>query len=81
VRAAVDLERALCRIPEDLRLALILHDVEGYTHEEVATLLDIRPGTSKSRTSRAREHRRTLLRGDPPRTDTIPADSKHGEAT
>lgn len=64
IAAIMDLERALARLPDGLRIALILHDVEGHTHEEVAALLDISPGTSKSRTSRARRHLRALLRPD-----------------
>ncbi len=36
------------------RHVLVLHDIEGHTHEEIARLLDIEPGTSKSQLSRAR---------------------------
>lgn len=81
VGTAIDLERALCRIPDDLRLTLLLHDVEGYTHAEIAELLGIRPGTSKSRTARAREHLRTLLGADSPRVAAIVPESRLEEAT
>jgi RNA polymerase sigma-70 factor (ECF subfamily) len=37
------------------REVLVLHDVEGYTHEEIANVLGIESGTSKSRLSRARQ--------------------------
>jgi RNA polymerase sigma-70 factor (ECF subfamily) len=52
--AAVDVEAALAALPEGLREVLVLHVIEGYTHEEVAGLLGIAPGTSKSRLFDAR---------------------------
>jgi RNA polymerase sigma-70 factor (ECF subfamily) len=57
----LDLERALRELPEGYREVLLLHDVEGYTHEEIAGLLGIAPGTSKSQLSRAREWMRRRL--------------------
>jgi RNA polymerase sigma-70 factor (ECF subfamily) len=45
------------------REVLVLHDVEGYTHEEIASLLGIEIGTSKSRLSRARQLFRERWRG------------------
>jgi len=59
----VDLERAIAALPEGYREALILHDVEGYTHAEAARLLGVDPGTSKSQLSRARQALRGLLEG------------------
>jgi RNA polymerase sigma-70 factor (ECF subfamily) len=50
----VDLERALAGLPDGYREVLVLHDVEGYTHEEIAQRLAISSGTSKSQLSRAR---------------------------
>jgi RNA polymerase sigma-70 factor, ECF subfamily len=50
----LDLERAVRQLPEGYREVLVLHDIEGYTHEEIAGLLGILPGTSKSQLSRAR---------------------------
>lgn len=58
----LDLERALAQLPPGFREVLVLHDVEGFTHEEVGALLGIRPGTSKSQLSRARYAMRRLLR-------------------
>lgn len=43
------------------REVLLLHDVEGHTHEEVGTLLGISQGTSKSQLHRARRRLRQLL--------------------
>ncbi len=48
------LEEALARLAPGYRAVLVLHDVEGYRHEEVADLLGITEGTSKSQLARAR---------------------------
>ena len=61
----IDLERAIQRLPDGYREAVVLHDIEGYTHEEIAGLLGIEPGTSKSQLWRARRALRELL-GRPP---------------
>ena len=55
------LERALDGLPEGLRQVLILHDVEGYTHEEIANVLGVTSGTSKSQLFKARSKMRVLL--------------------
>jgi RNA polymerase sigma-70 factor (ECF subfamily) len=57
----VDLESAIEQLPPGYREVFVLHDVEGYTHEEIAGLLGIEPGTSKSQLSRARQRLRTAL--------------------
>jgi RNA polymerase sigma-70 factor (ECF subfamily) len=59
----VDLEQAIAALPAGFRHVLILHDVEGYTHEEIAALLGIVPGTSKSQLARARGAVRRALSG------------------
>lgn len=51
----LDLELAIASLPGGYRAVLVLHDVEGYTHEEIAALLEIDAGTSKSQLSRARK--------------------------
>ena len=55
------LEAALDRLPEGMRQVLILHDVEGYTHEEIGEVLGIAAGTSKSQLFKARAKMRALL--------------------
>ena len=55
------LERALDELPKRMRKVLILHDVEGYTHEEIGELLGVAPGTSKSQLFKARGKMRTML--------------------
>lgn len=57
----IDLERAVQQLPEGYRQVLVLHDVFGHTHEEIARQLDIRAGTSKSQLARARAKLRALL--------------------
>jgi RNA polymerase sigma-70 factor (ECF subfamily) len=57
----IDLERALARLPDHQRLVLVLHDVEGFTHDEIAAQLGVAPGTSKVTLSRARQAMRRLL--------------------
>jgi RNA polymerase sigma-70 factor (ECF subfamily) len=52
--AALDLERALSRLPEGARQVFVLYDVEGYGHEDIARLMRISVGTSKSQLHRAR---------------------------
>lgn len=59
--AILDLEQEVRRLPEGYREVLVLHDIEGHTHEEIAGLLGIAPGTSKSQLSRARGHLRSRL--------------------
>jgi len=58
----IDLETAIASLPDRSRLVLILHDIEGFGHDEIAHLLQIEPGTSKSQLSRARDAIRNMLR-------------------
>lgn len=51
---AWDVERALARLPDDQRAAIILVDVEGWPVAEAAAILQVPPGTVKSRCSRGR---------------------------
>ncbi|MGH7631294.1 MAG: RNA polymerase sigma factor [Gemmatimonadales bacterium] len=62
--ARIDVERALARLPPGYREVVVLHELEGYTHEEIAELLGIEPGTSKSQLHHARRRLRTLIRED-----------------
>lgn len=57
----LDLEQAIAALPNGYRQVLVLHDVEGYTHEEISHMLDIEVGTSKSQLSRARSSVRKAL--------------------
>jgi RNA polymerase sigma factor (sigma-70 family) len=50
----MDLERALSRLPNGARTVLVLHDIQGYQHEEISSLTGIAVGTSKAQLHRAR---------------------------
>ena len=56
------LEWALDRLPGGMRKVLILHDVEGYTHDEIGKMLGTTAGTSKSQLFKARGKMRELLK-------------------
>jgi RNA polymerase sigma-70 factor (ECF subfamily) len=58
---ALDLERAIARLPAGARAVLVLHDLHGYTHEEIAHLLEIEPSSSRSQLVRARRALRCML--------------------
>lgn len=58
---AIDLEHAIGTLPEGARDVYVLHDVQGYTHREIADLLGIVEGTSKSQLNRARALLRSAL--------------------
>ena len=64
----MDLERAIAQLPEGCRTAFVLHDVEGFEHNEIARLLGISEGTSKSQVHKARMKLRAMLRAsaEPP---------------
>lgn len=57
----IDLERAIRVLPDDYRMVLVLHDVEGMKHHEIAERLGIPVGTTKSQLFRARRMLRELL--------------------
>jgi RNA polymerase sigma-70 factor (ECF subfamily) len=59
----IDLERAIARLPEGCRAAFLLHDVEGFEHREVGSMLGISEGTSKSQVHKARLKLRKSLAG------------------
>jgi RNA polymerase sigma-70 factor (ECF subfamily) len=50
----MDFERAMDQLPGGAREIFVLHDVEGYKHEEIATMLGITSGTTKAQLHRAR---------------------------
>jgi RNA polymerase sigma-70 factor (ECF subfamily) len=57
----IALKRAIEQLPPGYKSAFVLHDVEGYEHEEVARILGISVGTSKSQLHKARLKLRGLL--------------------
>lgn len=61
----MDLERAVAKLPPRARLVFLLHDVEGFRHQEVADLMEISEGASKSQLFRARDLLRRALVAQP----------------
>ena len=57
----MDLERAIGLLPPGSKAAFLLHDVEGFEHREIADMLGISEGTSKSQLHKARMKLRMLL--------------------
>ena len=62
----LDLDRAVAGLPPRARAVLVLHDVEGWTHEEIADQLGIAPGSSKAHLHRARQLLRQRMEGHAP---------------
>jgi RNA polymerase sigma-70 factor, ECF subfamily len=58
----LDLDRAIGKLPHGCRAAFLLHDVEGFEHHEVATILGVSEGTSKSQVHKARMKLRAMLK-------------------
>ena len=67
------LERALAQLPEGMRRILVLHDVEGYNHEEIAAILGNTASTCRSQLFKARARMRELL------TQQFPLNQQHEE--
>ena len=70
VEAARALHQTIRELPEDMRAAVVLRDIQGYSYEEIAQILDINVGTIKSRISRGREKLREKLRAKSELFDT-----------
>ncbi len=64
--AGLDLRTAVSQLPAGARAVFVLHDVEGYKHEEIGTLLGVSVGTSKSQLHRARMMLRGFLTSEGP---------------
>lgn len=63
-RERLDLERAVATLPERARAVLVLHDIEGWKHEEIAAELGMAVGSSKAQLHRARKLLRERLGED-----------------
>ncbi|MBO4297377.1 MAG: sigma-70 family RNA polymerase sigma factor [Clostridia bacterium] len=59
------LERAIAGLPEDMRAAIVLRDIQGCSYDEIAEALETNVGTIKSRISRGRERLRSVLSQQP----------------
>ena len=58
----IALDKAIAQLPPGYRAVFVLHDIEGHEHEEVARMLNVAVGTSKSQLHKARMRLRALLR-------------------
>jgi len=70
VSAKVDVDAALADLPEEFRTAVILRDLVGLDYAEIAEVLDIAPGTVRSRIARGRARLADIISGNQtPRSD------------
>jgi RNA polymerase sigma-70 factor (ECF subfamily) len=67
------LRLAIAALPPQARRVFVLHDVEGFTHEQIGELLGVAAGTSKSQLFRARAQLREALAPFAPMAPTLPA--------
>jgi RNA polymerase sigma-70 factor, ECF subfamily len=72
----LSLEKAIAELAPGYRSIFLLHDVEGYEHEEIAEMLGISSGTSKSQLHKARLNLRKLLKRQAPPVTNEQAASK-----
>ena len=63
VEVRASLQDFIQELPEDMRAAIVLRDIQGYAYEEIAQMLDTNVGTIKSRISRGREKLREKISG------------------
>jgi len=59
----LDLQQAILSLPAGYREIIVMHDLEGFKHREIAEILNIKEGTSKSQLFNARQQMRKLLTG------------------
>jgi RNA polymerase sigma-70 factor, ECF subfamily len=72
-----DLDRAIAKLPEEQRSAILLVGLEGMRYEEVAAILDVPVGTIRSRLSRGRESLRKLMGYEPDEGARVATGSAH----
>jgi RNA polymerase sigma-70 factor (ECF subfamily) len=58
----IELDRAIAQLPPGYRSVFVLHDVQGHEHEDIARMLNVAIGTSKSQLHKARMKMRSLLK-------------------
>lgn len=55
IESRIDLEKSISKVPDQARAVLVLHDIEGYKHNEISKMMNIEIGTSKAHLHRARK--------------------------
>ncbi len=58
----LDINNAIDSLPRQARIIFVMHDIAGYTHEEIAEAMKLSPGTCKAQLSRARRILREVLK-------------------
>jgi RNA polymerase sigma-70 factor (ECF subfamily) len=58
----MDLRNAIDSLPHQARIVFVMHDIAGFTHEEIAEAMKLAPGTCKAQLSRARKILRGVLK-------------------
>lgn len=61
LEARLDLDAAIVRLPAGARVVFVMHDIEGYSHEEIAEMTGIAAGTARAQLWRARRALMTML--------------------
>ncbi len=64
ISAKLDVDHALSQLPEEFRVAVVLRDLAGLDYAEIAEVLDIAPGTVRSRIARGRSRLADLISGN-----------------
>ena len=67
----LDLDAALARLPEEFRAPIVLRDVAGCDYAEIASILEIPPGTVRSRIARGRRRLAGLMKVDGGNHDAV----------
>ncbi len=71
VDARIDVDAALAQLPEEFRVAVVLRDLADLDYAEIAEILEIPPGTVRSRISRGRAALAAVLGNPAPRTERL----------
>ena len=72
VTARIDVDRGLEQLPQEFRAAVVLRDVAGLNYDEIALVLDIAPGTVRSRIARGRRQLIDVMNPDRSRNQPTP---------
>ncbi len=81
VGTRLDLQTALGMLPETGRVVVWLHDVEGYTHREIAMAMQKTESFSKSQLARAHQRLRMMLAEDDTADSPLVAEAVSGDCT
>jgi RNA polymerase sigma-70 factor (ECF subfamily) len=76
----LSIERALPLLPPGYRMVFVLHDIEGFRHDEIGELLGCAVGTSKSQLHKARLRLRKIIKGEARHGGQDEAEAEEGEA-